>query len=109
MTQTYARTDAELQAAVIDELEWTPSVNSTRIGVSVHHGAVTLSGEVDTYPQRFLAEKAALRVRGVTAVAEDVTVQNDWAARNDTDVAREASEALERAVDVPSGMVKAAV
>jgi osmotically-inducible protein OsmY len=109
MTQTPARTDAQLQAAVTDELEWTPSVNSARIGVAVDHGTVTLSGEVETYPQRLLAEKAALRVRGVTAVAEEVTVQNSWAERTDTDVAREATEALERAVEVPSGSVKAVV
>jgi osmotically-inducible protein OsmY len=56
-----------------------------------------------------LAEKAALRVRGVTAVAEEITVQNSWAERTDTDVAREATEALERAVEVPPDSVKAVV
>lgn len=54
------------------------SVNSTHIGVAVDHGAITLSGEVDTYPERLFAEEAALRVRGVPAVADEVTVRNVW-------------------------------
>ncbi|MDQ6615662.1 MAG: BON domain-containing protein [Actinomycetota bacterium] len=108
MTQTLQRTDADLKDAVAEELAWTPSVNSAHIGVAVDHGAVTLSGEVDTYPERLQAEKAALRVRGVVAVAEEVTVRNSWGAANPADVAREASEALERAVNVPDS-VKAVV
>jgi osmotically-inducible protein OsmY len=52
MTQTQQRSDAQLKDAVVDELEWTPSVNSTHIGVAVDHGAVTLSGEVDSYPAK---------------------------------------------------------
>jgi osmotically-inducible protein OsmY len=109
MTQTLQRTDADLKDAVADELAWTPSVNGTHIGVAVDHGAVTLSGEVDSYPERLLAEKAALRVRGVTAVAEEVTVRNTWAAPTDADIAREAVEALARAVDVPPDSIKAVV
>lgn len=93
----------------MDEIRWTPSINSARIGVAVDHGSVTLSGEVDSYPERLLAEKAALRVRGVTAVAEEVTVHNTWGARNDSEIAVEATDALERAVDVPSDSVKAVV
>ena len=56
-------TESELQAAVTAELEWTPSVRSTHIGVAVHGGAVTLTGEVESYPEMRLAERAALRVK----------------------------------------------
>ena len=108
MTQTQQRSDAQLKDAIANELAWTPSVNSAHIGVAVDHGAVTLSGEVDSYPERRLAEKAALRVDGVTAVAEEVTVRNTWGPANESDIAREASEALARAVDVPDS-VKAVV
>lgn len=109
MTQAQQRTDADLKEAVADELDWTPSINSTQIGVAVDHGAVTLSGEVNTYPEKLSAEKAALRVHGVTAVAEEVKVRDAWGATNDSDIAREASEALERTVDVPADSVKAVV
>ncbi len=52
MTQTMYKTDHELKTAIVDELAWTPSVNADRIGVSVDAGAVTLSGQVETYPDR---------------------------------------------------------
>ncbi len=103
------RTDAQLKEAVVAEMAWTPSVNSAHIGVAVNRGAVTLSGEVESYPEKYLAEKAALRVRGVNAVAEEITVRSTWAGASDTDIAREANEALDRAVDVPLNTVKASV
>ncbi len=106
---TTRRTDAELQDAVAEELEWAPNVNSTHIGVSADGGAITLSGEVDSYPERHRAEKAALRVRGVTAVAEEITVRNYWGAVSDSEIAREATEALQRDIDVPHDSVKAVV
>jgi osmotically-inducible protein OsmY len=109
MTQTQTRSDSQLKDAVVDELKWTPSVNDTHIGVAVDHGAVTLSGEVDSYPEKHNAENAAMRVRGVSAVAEALTVRSAWGAVSDADVAREASEALDRAIDVPDNTVKVVV
>jgi osmotically-inducible protein OsmY len=109
MTQTQRRTDTQLKNAIVEELDWAPNVSSARIGVAVDKGAVTLSGEVDTYPERHYAEKAALRVGGVTAVAEEITVRNSTKRPTDSDIAREAGEALDRAVDVPDGAVKAVV
>jgi osmotically-inducible protein OsmY len=109
MTETLHRTDAELKTAVDDELGWTPNVVATHVGVGVNHGAVTLSGEVGSCPERHDAVKAAQRVRGVTAVADEMTVQTVWANTSDTDISREAADSLDRAVDVPDGSVKAEV
>jgi osmotically-inducible protein OsmY len=104
MTQPRPPSDRELKSAVVDELQWTPSINSTHIGVTVTNGAVTLFGEVDSYPEKRLAEKAVERVRGVSAIAEDITVRSTWAAVTDTDIARETGEALRRSVDVPDSI-----
>jgi osmotically-inducible protein OsmY len=101
MTHTMKRADADLKQNVEDELSWLPSVNSNHIGVSVDDGAVTLTGHVQTYPQKVLAGKAALRVRGVTAIAQEIEVHSTWSSTNDTDIAREAGEALDRSVTVP--------
>jgi osmotically-inducible protein OsmY len=101
MTKTLHRPDDELKAAVIDELRWTPEVNSAHIGVSVNDGAVTLSGEVDSFPEKRLAGKVVERVHGVTAIAQEITVNSVLNGVTDTDIAREAGEAVERAVDVP--------
>ena len=108
MTQTQDRADTELKTAILAELSWTPSVNSTHIGVSVDQGAVTLSGEVESFPERLLAEQAAMRVYGVTAIAEELTVRSNWGTANDSDIARDAGHALASAVNVPTG-VKASV
>jgi len=105
MTDIRHITDSQLQAAVTDELAWQPNLDSARIGVSVDHGAVTLTGDVDTYPQRRWAEEAVTRVHGVTAIAEEIVVRAAGPGSTDSDIAREAGEALERAVDLPDGGV----
>lgn len=108
MTQTHQKTDSALKTAIISELAWTPGVDSAHVGVAVTDGAVTLSGEVESYPEKYRAEKAVARVRGVTAIAQEITVRCRRTT-NDTDIAREAGEALDRAVDVPAGSVTASV
>lgn len=104
MTQTMTVTDTNLKALVADELRWTPAVDATKIGVAVNGGAVTLSGTVPSYPEKVLAGKAALRVRGVSALAQELTVHSEWARTDDADIAGEVVDALRRSVDVPSSV-----
>lgn len=99
---TTAPTDAELQANVVSELIWVKDVDATHIGVAASDGAVTLSGEVGSYPEKRLAVKAAQRVRGAQGVADEMTVRTTYGAANDTDIAREAGEAIARAVNMPA-------
>ena len=68
------KSDSKLQQDVMEELRWEPFLNASAIGVAVKNGIVTLSGQVDSYPKKLLAEKAARRVAGVKAVAEDIQV-----------------------------------
>ncbi|HEY0246554.1 MAG TPA: BON domain-containing protein [Mucilaginibacter sp.] len=68
------KTDFQIQTDVMDELKWEPFLNSSEIGVAVKNGIVTLSGQVDTYSKKLLAEKAVKRVAGVKAVAEEIQV-----------------------------------
>ena len=106
---TLKDTDGDIRAAVTDELRFTPSVDDSHIDVAVRRGSVTLSGEVETYPEKHLAEKAARRIRGVTAVAEQLTVRSAWSVASDGVIASNANKALQSAVDVPSGCVTATV
>ncbi|ARR53349.1 ornithine aminotransferase [Rhizorhabdus wittichii DC-6] len=69
------KTDSQLQHDVIAELEWEPSVDSADIGVAVDKGVVTLSGYVTSYAGKMAAEKAARRVSGVRALAEELKVR----------------------------------
>ena len=105
MTITERPTVAALEAAVVEELKWIPSINSARIDVSVEYGLVTLSGEVDSYPDKFLAERAALRVHGVSGVFG----RDSWSDLSDSEIAAEASAALDRTIDIPAGSVQVAV
>jgi osmotically-inducible protein OsmY len=108
MTTTTRPTNEQLRTAVLDELHWLPSVDSARISVSVDGGCVTLSGTVPTYPETMAAAKAVLAVRGITAVAQELSVRGPWAAPTDSEIGRQAAEAVERAVNVP-GTVKVSV
>lgn len=68
------KTDYQIQQDVMDELKWEPFLNSSQVGVAVKNGVVTLSGQVDSYAKKLSAEKAAKRVSGVKAIAEDIQV-----------------------------------
>ncbi len=67
--------DLQLQQRVIDELEFEPQVDAAHIGVSVRDGVVTLSGHVSSFVEKFAAERAVRRVKGVKAVAQELQVQ----------------------------------
>ena len=69
------KADSQLQADVMSELDWEPSVDSADIGVAVVDGVVTLNGYVKSYAQKLAAERAARRVGGVKAIAEELKVR----------------------------------
>lgn len=64
-----------LRQYVIDELDFDPSFNSANVGVAVENGVVTLTGHVGSYAEKIAAEKAAQRVKGVHAVAQEIEVR----------------------------------
>jgi osmotically-inducible protein OsmY len=104
---TLTGTDLRMREAVIHELEADPRLDASDIGVSAKADAVTLSGFVDTYGAKLAAERAAKRVRGVRAVANEIDVRLRLT-RADDEIARDAALALELQTRVPSN-VQAAV
>jgi osmotically-inducible protein OsmY len=93
----------DLRQDVIDELTWDRSLDTPGIGVAVHDDAVTLTGHVRSYAERRAAEKAAKRVRGVIAVANELEVRLPSSlVRDDTDIATAAASALKWSALVPS-------
>ncbi len=110
MTQTIRRNDKELQASVAEELSYNPSVDAAHLVVSANDGVVTLSGDVTSLPERHAAKRAAMRVSGVKALADDMVVRNPGASgTKDSDLAESANRMLKAAVDVPVDKVKASV
>ena len=103
-------TDLELKKNVESELTWEPSVDAAEIGVGVRNSVVTLSGNVDSYWEKWAAERAASRLSGVKAVANDLKVQlPDSSERTDEDIAEAAANALDWSVSVPEDRIKVKV
>jgi osmotically-inducible protein OsmY len=104
------KTDKQLQQDVAEELRWDPSINEKEIGVAAKDGVVTLSGTVDSYADKYAAERAAKRVRGVRALAEDLTVRVPGdRSRTDTEIAHALVNALAWDVVVPKDRITATV
>ena len=103
ITTTITSVDMSLRDAIVRQLEWEPGVDASMIGVTAQDGVATLSGYVDTYAAKLAAERAARRVYGVKAIANELEVRLSHE-RIDPDIARDALDALKNHVDVPPGI-----
>lgn len=102
--------DKQLKQSVLDELKWEPSVNAAHIGVTTKDGVVTLMGSVETYAEKHGAETAALRVKDVKAVAEEIEVKLPFSVKHgDSEIAEAVVNRLAWDSSVPKDAVKVAV
>ena len=99
-TATLTEADIRVRDAVMRQLEWDPEVDSSAVGVAATHGTVTLTGYIDTYFGKLAAERAAKRIHGVRAVANDIEVRLRIG-RTDADIAQDATRALELQSVIP--------
>ena len=103
-------TDIDLKQHIQNALDWDPSVDASDIGVSVVDAIATLRGNVASYGQKVAAERIALRVYGIKAVANDLIVRLPGShVRTDTEIARAAVTALEWHTAVPSDQLTVSV
>lgn len=103
-------TDRELQENVQKALDWEPSVDAAEIGVSVDNGIVTLRGDIKMYAEKAAAERVALRVYGVKAVANDLAVRlGKGLQRTDSEIAQAAVNVLKWKSQLPAGQITVAV
>jgi len=103
-------TDEQIQREVLEELKWDARIQPNEIGVTVKDGVVTLTGWVDSFVKKWAAERAAHRVRGVKAVANDIEVRLPYSSeRTDPEIAEAATRALEWDANVPLDKVKVTV
>jgi osmotically-inducible protein OsmY len=102
--------DLELRQDVLDELEFEPSVNAAHIGVTANKGVVTLTGFVTSYAEKAAAERAARRVKGVRAIAQEIEVRLASDTKHaDDEVAARAIEILKWQVGFPADRIKVKV
>jgi osmotically-inducible protein OsmY len=98
--------DLDLQRDVLDELEFEPSLNAAHIGVTANKGVVTLTGFVRSYAEKLCAERAARRVRGVRAIAEEIEVRlPSDTKRADDEIAARALDIIRWQVGLPAGQL----
>lgn len=101
------KNDVQIQNDVIDQLKWEPLLNASEIGVAVKNGVVTLSGIVDSYYKKIAAEKAARKVVGVKAVAEDIQVGvSPVYRRTDAEIAQAILSAFKWNISVPDDKIQ---
>jgi osmotically-inducible protein OsmY len=86
--------DLQLRQDILDELEFEPSADAAHIGVAAEKGVVTLTGHVSSYAEKLSAVRAVRRVKGVRAIAEEITV------RFSSDKKTADDEIAKRAVDI---------
>jgi osmotically-inducible protein OsmY len=98
--------DSGIKDDVLSELKYEPSIKTTDIGVLVKDGAVTLTGFVATYGEKWHAVRAAKRVSGVRAVADDIKVKlADSHERTDGEIAASAADHISWLISVPKNKV----
>jgi osmotically-inducible protein OsmY len=103
-------TDKDLKQHVQSALDWEPSLDASDIGVSVDEGVVTLRGNVGSYAEKITAERVALRLYGVKAVANDLAVHlKSVYERTDTEIAQAAVAGLQWHTMLPHDRVTVTV
>lgn len=108
--KTEQSTAMHLKDEILEELKWEPSLNEAEIGVIVKEGVVTLTGTVETWAEKLVAEQATQRVSGVKAVANELQIKlPSRLERTDADIASAAVNALREHVFLPRDLVKIAV
>jgi osmotically-inducible protein OsmY len=108
MTSVPAKSDTALREDVMFELKYDPKIASPDIAVAVKDGVVTLTGYASSYWEKDAAEKAAKRVYGVKAVANEIQVKLGIT-RTDPEIARDAVHELESHVSIPADRIKVTV
>jgi osmotically-inducible protein OsmY len=104
------RTDTDLQKDIVAELKWEPSLRNDDIAVAVRDGVVTLAGFVDSFVDKWKAERVVSRIKGVKAIANDLEVKlPSTSSRPDPDIARAALDALSWNISVPQDRIKVKV
>lgn len=100
------KTDAEIKQDILHELAYLPDIDETQIGVIVKEGVVTLSGVVNEYHKKAIANEAAKGIAGVKAVAEGIDVRyGEDFKKTDKEIAKAAVHALEWNASVPKEKV----
>ncbi len=103
-------TDSDIQEDVVAELKAEPNLRNDDLAIGVRDGVVTLAGYVDSYADKWRAERLVSKVKGVKAVVNQLEVKLPSSSqRTDPEIARAAVNALQWNVLVPHDRIQVAV
>lgn len=95
--------DAEIAKRVCDVIDWDAMIPSNRVNVTVEHGVVKLTGDVDWHFQKERAFKCAAKISGVIRVLDLIAIKTSI----DTgDVKERIRQAFERQADLDSNKIQ---
>ena len=101
------KSDIQIQKDVMDQIKSEPFLDAAEIGVAVKNGIVTLSGQVDSYSKKLLAEKTAKTIAGVKAIAEEIHLGvSPGYKRTDGEIAADVLTALKSHTMIPDDKIK---
>ncbi|WP_052045873.1 BON domain-containing protein [Candidatus Paracaedibacter symbiosus] len=99
-----------IKSDIQDKLANDPGIYSHNIVVSVENGLVVLSGTVNNYFEKVLAEDDAKAIRGVKGVVNELQISlENSLKRSDEEIAKAAIRALESDVTIPVDQIKVIV
>lgn len=102
--------DLTLRDEVVEALDFEPSVDSREIAVAVKQGVVTLSGHVESYLEKSIAERIVRGIRGVRGIAEELKVRFPFEKKTaDDEIAQRAAAILAWDTQVPPDAVQVKV
>ena len=104
------QTDNDIQKEVIAALKGEPSLRDDDIALGVRDGVVTLAGFVDSYADKWRAERTVSKLKGVKALVNDLKVKLPVSSqRSDPELARAVVDALKWNIKVPHDRIQVVV
>lgn len=96
---------------VQDAINWEPALKQANINVLVNDGKVSLSGTVDHFEKKSLAENATKNVTGVKAVTENIEIKfpGKTCTKNDAEILKQVLNGLQLNWEVPNNKVQVSV
>lgn len=96
---------------VQDAISWEPTLKEAKIDVAVDKGNVSLSGTVDHFQMKSLAENATKSVTGVKAVYENIEIKfaAKTSIKNDAEILKQVLNGLKLNWEVPNNKVSVTV
>ena len=93
LSDSLRHTDGDIAAAAAHQIEWSTTIPTGTVKITVRDGWVTLEGEVEWWYQKTAAENAVMYLAGVKGVSNLITIKPKLAA---TEVASDIKSAFER-------------